>query len=112
MFRGEYRAREEFQGFQSLLCAGLILALTVVTTHDKQRPPAPVETLALTHGLTFWLFPLVLGTSVLPWRTEALMMPAVVLFKRFSRPTQAILLCVFVLQSGELTLQYFKNWLP
>jgi len=112
MFRGEYRGREEFQGFQHLFCAGLMLSFLVVTTRDRTWPPSSLETLCLIQGLTFWLFPLVLGSSVLLWRSQALLMPTVVLAKRFSRPTQAIVLTVSVLLSGEEALQYLKNWLP
>jgi hypothetical protein len=54
----------------------------------------------------------VLGSSVLLWRSQALLMPTVVLAKRFSRSTQAIVLTVSVLLSGEEALQYLKNWLP
>jgi hypothetical protein len=89
-----------------------MLSLLVVTTRDRERPPSSLELLCLIQGVTFWLFPLVLGSSVLLWRAQALLLPTVVLVKRFSRPTQAILLTVSVLLSGEEALQYLKNWLP
>lgn len=112
MFRGEYRGREEFQGFQMIFCSGLMLSFLVLTTRDTKRPPSQLETLCLVQGLTFWLFPLVLGSFVLEWRAEALLLPTVVLAKRLSRPSQAVLVTLSILLFGELTLQYFKNWLP
>lgn len=112
MFRGEYRGREEWQGLHHLLCSALMLTFLVTTTRDKTRPPTPLETLCLTQGVTFWVFPLALGSSVLLWRAQALLLPTIVLFKRLSRATQAILLVVCVLLAGEQALQYLKNWLP
>ena len=112
MFRGEYRGREEFQGFQHLVVSGWILGLLIVATRDRARPPASVERLSLIYGFAFWLFPMVVGSGALLWRAQALLLPTVVVGRRFSTPVLALVFSTAVLLCGELTLQYFKNWLP
>ena len=83
-----------------------------MTTRDPKRPPSARELLTLIYGGAFWLFPMVVGSGALLWRAEALLLPTVALGRRLSVPTLAALLIVATLLDGELTLQYFKNWLP
>lgn len=65
-------------GIQSLTAAALVLLGVAATARAAwRRAEEPGDVSGAVHGLTYWLFPLVLGGSLSPYRAESLLMPAV-----------------------------------
>jgi hypothetical protein len=88
-------------GIQSLIATALVVAGAVATVRAvRRRQQAPGDAALATHGATYWLFPLVLGGGLSPYRAESLLMPAMVALRRLPKPALVL-----------LTLAAFAIWI-
>ena len=80
-------------GFQGLTAAVLVLIGTVSTARAVwRRKDQPGDVALAVHGLTYWLFPLVIGGGLSLFRSESLLVPAVTGLQRIPRLAVVVLL--------------------
>jgi Gpi18-like mannosyltransferase len=70
-------------GLQSLLAAALaVTAAILVALGARRRTDDPGDVTLATHGLAYWLVPLLMGGGISPYRAESLIVPAVTVLRR------------------------------
>lgn len=99
-------------GIQSLVAAALVLAGAATTAVALwRRRDTPGDAAVATHGLTYWLFPLVLGGAVSPYRAESLLMPAVVGLRRIPPIALIPLILAAVAIWAVMATEFAHGWL-
>lgn len=106
--KGLFGAPPSYPALQTALVAGLVLVLVVSSPWRLERERARDHTLRI-YGLAFWLFPLIMGSGVSLFRAEALLLPLVPVMARLRAPVLVVLLAVFLLLAGAMTLLFFAN---
>jgi hypothetical protein len=77
---------------QFLLVASLV-ALGLASTY-RRRPVGLIDSLVASCICTFWLAPLLVAGSLSLYRSNALLLPLVVLLRDLPRPAQAVLVLI------------------
>ncbi|MGE5133310.1 MAG: hypothetical protein ACM32E_10425 [Gemmatimonadota bacterium] len=93
---------------QTLLAAVFCLSLVAVAAWHRGRLTA-AERLVLSATLWFWLFPLCLGAGLDLYRSEALLVPAVVLARRLPAAVQVLFLLAMVPLAYAMSVLFFKR---
>jgi len=99
-------------GIQSLTAAALVLLGVGSTARALWRRRAQPGDVALAlHGLTYWLFPLVLGGALSPYRSESLLVPAVAGLQRSPRLVLVLLLVAAFSIWMVMATEFAHGWL-
>lgn len=96
-----------FLAFQSWLTTILVVA-AVVVTFGRRRAATPADWLLVLYALAFWLIPLAQNT-VAYYRTDALLIPVVVLVARLPRAAVAALAAVATVVSAGMTVAFMQG---
>jgi len=96
-----------FLAFQSWLTTVMVLA-AVVVTWLRRREAAAVEWLFVLYGLAFWLIPL-MQNVVAYYRTDALLVPIVVVLARLPLAVAGALLAAATVVSAGMTLAFMQG---
>jgi hypothetical protein len=100
--------RHQVAALQTLLVAVLCVGLAGWALWQR-RNLEPLDRLVLTTVLVFWLFPLSLGADVHLYRSEALLLPSVLLTRKLPRAVQAVALGGLVVLSYVMSALYFQR---
>lgn len=95
-------------GLQTLLVLVWVICLL---PRRGAAPLLPLEKLILLYTLTVWLFPLTAGTRLDLYRSEALLVPSVVLARRLAPAHLCLFLAAFALLARPMALMYFTGLL-
>jgi hypothetical protein len=97
-------------GQQTLTVAGLAL-LGIVAAVVARRRPGPVRSWALTATTLFWLFPLVVGRGVSRYRSDALVLPVLLLLVELPVWILAPLLMWLAVLAEAMARLFFTGYL-
>jgi len=97
-------------GRQMLTMTGLVL-LGIGTAMVKRHRRDPVRSWALVTSLVFWLFPLVVGQGVSLYRSDALVLPVLLLLIELPEWVLAPLLIWFAVLADAMAQLFFTGWL-
>ncbi len=100
----------EVPSAQTLLVAAWCLCLVAAVVLHRRQLEA-VDRLVLSATLWFWLFPLALGGHVHLYRSEALLLPSVLLARRLPLPVQALFLLIMVVLAYLMSVLFFQGTL-
>lgn len=100
--------RHNVAALQTLLVAILCLGLVGWAVWQRRRLE-PLDRLVLTAVFVFWLFPLSLGADVHLYRSEALLLPSVLLTRKLPVAVQAVALGGLVALSYVMAGLYFQR---
>jgi hypothetical protein len=96
------------QGAQSVFVAFMVVCAAVVVARRWQRTTA-LDRIALAWALTFWLGPMTLGPRIAFYRTEALVLPVVLVTRRLPLALQAILAVLAAIAAFGLARLFFQG---
>jgi len=94
--------------WQTILVAGLMLALIVALATRWLKPQGPERFLAVFAGF-YWLFPLVVGGRLSLYRAESLLLPALVMTRRLPVVVQLLLLVVLGYLDYRMGIRFFRG---
>jgi hypothetical protein len=97
---------------QTVFVAVLVIAICVESWRRRREGITPLNLLALIYTLTYWFVPLVIGAGVTIYRAESLLMPMVLLLRRW--PVRVLIACLAI--ALALAVQYprsfYVNFMP
>lgn len=96
-----------FLAFQEWLTTVMVLA-AVVVTFVRRRAATPIDWLLVLYGLAFWIVPLMQNT-VAYYRTDALLVPIVVLLARLPLVAVGALVAAATVVSAGMTLAFMQG---
>ncbi len=91
------------------LVVAVFCVCLVVWAALRRRELVAAEHLVLSVTLWFWLFPLALGAGLDLYRSEALLVPSVVLARRLPLPLQAMFLVAMVALAFAMSVLFFRR---
>ncbi len=97
-------------GAQTLTVAGLVL-LGLGTAVVTRRRPSPIRSWAALSAVVFWIFPLVVGRGVSVYRSEALVLPVLLLLIELPAWVLAPLLIWLALLAEAMGRLFFTGYL-
>jgi len=99
-------------GLQSLLAAALAVTTAVlVALRLRRRTDEAGDVTLATHGLVYWLMPLLMGGGVSPYRAESLIVPAVTVLRRARWYVLVPLLMWAIAIWLVMATQFVQGWL-
>jgi hypothetical protein len=98
----------EYAGVQTFLVACFMIAILTWGAANIARLTA-LDRLVLCAAACFWFFPLALGGDVHLYRSEALLLPAVLIWRRFPLSVQAYGLGVFTVLAYGMSVAFFRG---
>lgn len=96
------------QSLQSLFTI-LLLLLALGTIVRQRKTASAIDLVLLSHGMLFWLFPMILGGGLSIYRAEGLLLPIVVLLRRLPAWFLLILVIIGVLLKFQLSMLFFRG---
>lgn len=93
-----------FPAFQTLLVAVTMVGLIVAGAGRRSQ----LDLLIFLFALTFWLFPLVMGSAVSLYRSEALLMPTALLLRHLPLRAQVVLASTFLLVAYPMAMLFYR----
>jgi hypothetical protein len=93
---------------QTVLVSVFCLTLVATATWYRKRLDR-LDRLALATTLCFWLFPLAIGADVHLYRSEALLMPGLLMMRRVPLAVHATVLAILVPLSYAMTVLFFRR---
>ncbi|TMA10201.1 MAG: hypothetical protein E6J86_16050 [Deltaproteobacteria bacterium] len=92
--------------FQTLACLVLVASAAY---RARSYAASDREVLALIYVAIYWLAPLALGGNLALYRSEALLLPAVVLVPRLPRATQIAFLIANTVLTIPMAILFFRS---
>jgi hypothetical protein len=108
--RGHYPPNETFPGLQAFLVAVWLACVVACLAIRRRRIESSDIGLVLYAGV-FWLFSLTLGGGLALYRSDALLLPSVVLARHMPRPLAAFFLIAFIMMAWPMALLFFRSQL-
>jgi hypothetical protein len=108
LFQGSPAGKQEVPAAETLLVAIYCLCLLAAAILQRSQLD-PAGRLVLSVTLWSWLFPLIPGGGVRLYRSEALLVPSVMLARRLPRLLQAVFLLVMVALAYAESVLFFRE---
>ena len=86
----------------AVIAVGAMLAV-------QWRSTGRAESLIALYALTFWMFSLVLGMGLVPWRPHAMLLPMAIVARRLPVPVLLPLLLLAIAGDASLAVLFFGN---
>jgi hypothetical protein len=97
---------------QTVFVAALVITVCVRLWLKRREGIVPLELLALIYTLTYWLVPLIIGAGVTIYRAESLLMPMVLLLRRYRVSELLAFVAIALALAIQFPRSFYVNFMP